>query len=56
MGVQAVFCLLLLDKKLFAVGLFNGNPDGTLNPKDTATRVEVVQVLMNYCTVVIDAE
>lgn len=30
-------------------GVIGGNADGTLNPRGTATRAEIAQILMNYC-------
>lgn len=32
------------------VGLLQGNGDGTLNPLGAATRAEVAQIFMNFCT------
>lgn len=31
-----------------AAGVINGNADGTLNPKGTATRAQMAQIIMNY--------
>lgn len=35
------------------VGLLSGKGNGILDPTGTATRAEVAQILMNYCTKVV---
>lgn len=35
-------------------GVMNGNTDGTLNPKGTATRAQVATIMMNYVKILLD--
>ncbi len=37
-------------------GIMNGNADGTLNPRGTATRAQVATIMMNYVKVLLDVK